>query len=63
MLKYNLFLKWKSEFSVSLLQSSENILKWWFAAQEIFPIIIINVENSCAASYFGVYFFFPKCFL
>ncbi len=47
----------KAEFSASLLQSlvshdpSEIILIYWFAAQEAF-IIIINVENSCAASYF-----------
>ncbi len=30
---------------------SEIILICWFAAQEIF-IIIINAKNSCAASYF-----------
>ncbi len=47
----------KAEFSASLLQSSvshdssEIILIYWFAAQETF-LIIINVENCCAASYF-----------
>ncbi len=47
----------KAEFSASLLQSSvshdpsEIILICWFAAQETF--LIINVENSCAASYFS----------
>ncbi len=47
----------KAEFSASLLQSSvshdpsEIILICWFAAQETF-LIIINVENGCAASYF-----------
>ncbi len=29
-----------------------SILIYWFTAQETF-IIFINVENSCAASYFG----------
>ncbi len=44
-------------FLASLLQSSvshdpsEIILICWFTAQETFQIII-NVENSCAASYF-----------
>ncbi len=44
----------KAEFSISLLQSSvshdpsEITLMCWFAAQYIFIIIII-VENSCAA--------------
>ncbi len=48
----------QSWFSASLLQSfvshdpSEIIQICWFAAQETFLIIIINVENSCAASYF-----------
>jgi len=28
---------------------SEIILIWWFGDQYIFPIIIINVENICAA--------------
>ncbi len=47
----------KAEFSASLLQSSvshdpsEIILIYWFAARETF-LIIINVENGCAASYF-----------
>ncbi len=47
----------KAECSVSLLQSSvshdpsEIILIYWFAARETF-LIIINVENSCAAQYF-----------
>ncbi len=47
----------KAEFSASLLQSSvshdssEIILIFWFAALETF-LIIINVDNSCAASYF-----------
>jgi len=51
----------KTEFSASLLQSSvahdpsEITLIWWFAAQETF-LIIINVENSCAASFFCVFF-------
>jgi len=27
---------------------SEIILIWWFATQETFIIIIINVESSCA---------------
>ncbi len=46
----------KAEFSASFLQSSvshdpsEIILICWFAAQETF-LIIINVENSCAAEY------------
>ncbi len=45
----------KAEFSASLLQSSvshdpsEIILICWFAAQETFIIIIINVENNSAA--------------
>ncbi len=58
-LKCNLFLWCKAEFSASLLESSvshdpsEIILICWFAAQEtFFFIIIINVQNSCAASYF-----------
>ncbi len=44
----------KAEYSASLLQSSvshdpsEIIIICWFAAQETF-LIIINVENSCAA--------------
>ncbi len=48
----------KAKFSASLLQSlvshdpSEIILICWFAAQETFLIIIINVENSCAAQCF-----------
>ncbi len=47
----------KAEFLASLLQSSvshdpsEIILICWFAPQETFIIIIINVENNCAASY------------
>ncbi len=46
----------KAEFSASLIQSSvshdssENILKFWFAAQETF--IIINVKNGCYAEHF-----------
>ncbi len=50
----------KAEFSASLLQSSvshdpsEIILICWFAAQETF-LIVIGVENSCAASYFCEY--------
>ncbi len=35
----------------SVTWSSEIILICWFAAQETF-LIIINVENSCAAQYF-----------
>ncbi len=56
MLKCNLFLWCAAEFSASLLQSSvshdpsEIILICWFAAQETF--FKINVEHSCAASYF-----------
>ncbi len=56
---WNLFLWYKAEFSASLLQfsvshdPSEIILICWFAAQETF-LIIINVENSCAASYFSL---------
>ncbi len=52
-LKWNVFLWNKAEFSASLLQSSvshdpsEIIIICWFAAQE--TILIINVENSCAA--------------
>ncbi len=48
----------KAEFSASLLQSSvshdpsEIILIYWFAAQKTF-LIIINVENSCAASFYA----------
>ncbi len=43
----------KSVFSASLLQSSvSHDLQKSFAAQETF-LIIINVENTCAASYFG----------
>ncbi len=44
----------KAEFSASLLQSSvshdpsDMILICWFAAQEIF-LLIINFGNSCAA--------------
>ncbi len=38
--------------SFSVTWSSEIILIYWFAAPEIF-LIIINVGNSCAASYFG----------
>jgi len=47
----------KAKFSVSLLQSSvshdpsEIIIIWWCAAQETF-LIIINVQNGCAASYY-----------
>jgi len=48
----------KAEFSTSLLlqssvshDPSEIILIWWSPAQETF-LIIINVENRCAASYF-----------
>ncbi len=49
---------------------SEIILIYWFAAQETL-IIIINVENSCAASHFGgngdiyinnIYHIFPGYF-
>ncbi len=44
----------KSVFSASLLQSSvSHDLQKSFAAQETFLIIIINVENTCAAQYFG----------
>ncbi len=52
-----------AEFSASFLQSSvshdpsEIILIYWLNAQETY-IIIINVENSCAASYFVDFFFF-----
>ncbi len=35
----------------SVTWSSEIILIYWFAAQETF-LIIINVKNNCAASYF-----------
>ncbi len=51
----------KAEFSASLLQSSvshdpsEIILICWFTAQETF-LIIIDVENSCAAYYFCGFF-------
>ncbi len=52
-LKCNLFLWCKAEFSASLLQASvshdpsEIIQIFWFAAQETFSSsIIINVENS-----------------
>ncbi len=44
----------KAEFSASLLESSvshdppEIILIYWFDAQWTF-LIIINIENSCAA--------------
>ncbi len=51
--KCNLFLWRKAEFSASLLQShdlSEIIQICKCAAQETF--IVINVENSCAAAYF-----------
>ncbi len=54
--KMSFILVIKSEFSASLLQSSvshdssEIVLIYWFAAQETF-LIIINIENSCAASY------------
>jgi len=46
----------KAVFSASLLQSSvshdpSEITLWWFNAQETF-LIMINVENSCAASCF-----------
>ncbi len=50
----------KAEFSASLLQSSvshdpsEIILKCWCA--ETF-LIIINVENSCAAQKLRIFFF------
>ncbi len=52
----------KAEFSASLQSSeshdpSEIILICWFAAQETF-LIIINVENSCAAEFFVRVFFF-----
>ncbi len=56
-LKCNLFLWFKAEFSASLLQSSvshdpsEIILIYWFASQETF-IIIISVNNSYAVSNF-----------
>ncbi len=39
----------------SVTWSSEIILICWFIAQETF-LIIINVENSCADSYFYTYF-------
>jgi len=47
----------KAEYSASLLQSSvshdpsEITLIWWSDAQQT-VMIIINIENSCAASYF-----------
>ncbi len=37
---------------VSVTQSSEIIIIYWFTAQETF-LIIINVENSCAAFSFS----------
>ncbi len=43
-IKCNLFLWCKADFSESLFQSSEIILICWFAFQETF-LIIINVEN------------------
>ncbi len=49
----------KADFSASFLQSSvshdpsEIILMCWFAAQDTF-LIIMNVGNWCAASYFFV---------
>ncbi len=59
----------KAEFSASLLQSlvshdpSEIILICWFAAQETFIIIIIiDIENSCAASYLCKTIFFSGLF-
>ncbi len=59
----------KAEFSASLLQSSEShdpseiILICWFAAQDMF-MIIICIENSCAASYIceNRDHFFPRFF-
>ncbi len=53
----------KAVFSASLLQSSvshdssEIILICWFAAPETF-LIIISVENSCAAEYVSWCIFF-----
>ncbi len=53
-LKCNLFPWCKAEFSATLLQSSvshdpsEIIIIYLFAAKETF-LIIINVENNCAA--------------
>ncbi len=70
--KYNLFLWCKAEFSSSFLQSSvshdpsEIIIICWFAAQETF-LIIINVENSLILNYYycGNHnnFFLFFCFL
>ncbi len=37
---------------VSVTQSSEIIIIYWFTAQETF-LIMINVENSCAAFSFS----------
>ncbi len=57
MLKCNLFLWCTAEFIIIITPvfrvtwSSEIILINWFTAQETF-LIIINVEKSCAASYF-----------
>ncbi len=52
LLNCNLFLSSKLNFQSSVSHdSSEIIIICWFAAQETF-LIIINVENSCAAQYF-----------
>ncbi len=61
-LKCNLFLRCKSEFSAQLLQSSvshdpsEIILIYWFAAQETF-LIIINVKKlvCCLTFWWKIY--------
>ncbi len=55
----------QAEFSASFLQSSvshdppEIIIIYWFAVHETF-LIIMNVENSCAASYFCVFSFLEE---
>ncbi len=51
MLNCNLFLWSKLNFQHHYSSLPEIILICWFAAQETF-LIIINVENSCAAQYF-----------
>ncbi len=62
MLKCNLFCDQSCIFSIitpvfSVTWSSEIIIICWFAAQETF-LIIISVENSCAAEYVEIVIYF-----
>ncbi len=61
MLKYNLFLWWKSEFSASLLQSSEMILKWWLLLRKHF--LLLSMLKTVVLLHIFVYIhFFSEMF-